>query len=282
MSTSKFDPANVPLRSAATVLLIDDRPDLQVFMMKRNVNTAFAGGMWVFPGGSVDLGDTAENYGDYCVHRSEAQACEALGLDRGGLAFYVAAIREAFEEAGILLALHRGDHSLLQLDSPATIQRFEAHRDGVNAASLDFLEVLNRESLILDAATMHYVARWITPVGPPRRFDTRFFVARMPTWQQPIHDDHELVHSSWMAPAEILALAERKEISLMPPTMRMVECLAQFASTAAVMASAEANLPDIRVPMNGLAAVDPSMAGAASINQAEPGWVRLRPLSSES
>ena len=80
MSTSEFDPASVPLRSAATVLLIDDRPDLQVFMMKRNVNTAFAGGMWVFPGGSVDLGDTAENYSDYCVHRSEAQACEALGL----------------------------------------------------------------------------------------------------------------------------------------------------------------------------------------------------------
>jgi hypothetical protein len=138
---------------------------------------------------------------------------------------------------------------------------------------------LNRESLILDAATMHYVARWITPVGPPRRFDTRFFVARMPAWQQPIHDDHELVHSSWMAPAEILALAERKEISLMPPTMRMVECLAQFTSTAAVMASAEANLPDVRVPMNGIAAVGTSMAGAVSLNQAEPGWVRLRPLS---
>lgn len=274
-----FDPASVPVRSAATVLLIDDRPDLQVFMMKRNVNTAFAGGMWVFPGGSVDVGDAAEKYSDYCVHRSEAQACKTLGLAHGGLAFYVAAIREAFEEAGILLSLHRADNSVLELDSADRIQRFDRHRDGVNSGELDFLEVLNQESLILDAASMHYVARWITPLGPPRRFDTRFFVARMPAWQKPMHDDHELVHSSWMAPAEILALAASQEISLMPPTMRMIECLAQFGSTAAVIAAAEADLPDVRVPMNGSSAADPADLMAGSQRTAEPGWVRLRPLS---
>jgi 8-oxo-dGTP pyrophosphatase MutT (NUDIX family) len=283
MSTSSppekpaFDPQAVELRSAATVILVDDKPELQVFMMKRNANTAFAGGMWVFPGGSVDVGDSAANYSKYCVHRSEAESCATLGLEKGGLAYYVAAIREAFEEAGILLGLHQAGQAPLALLEADVIARFDAHRDGVNDGSLDFLEVLNRESLLLDAATMHYVARWITPVGPPRRFDTRFFLARMPADQQPMHDDHELTHSSWLAPKEILRRAQNKEFSLMPPTMRMVECLAQFGSATEVIEAAAANLPDIRVPMNGVAS-DVASGAVAGAQAAEPGWVRLRPL----
>lgn len=276
-----FDPLAVALRAAATVILIDDKPDLQVFMMKRNANTAFAGGMWVFPGGSVDVGDSAANYSKYCVHRSEAETCRTLGLEQGGLAYYVAAIREAFEEAGILLGLHQVGQAPLALLEADVISRFAAYRDGVNDGSLDFLEVLNREALLLDAATMHYVARWITPVGPPRRFDTRFFLARMPADQQPMHDDHELTHSSWLAPAEILRRAQNQEFSLMPPTMRMVECLAQFGSATEVIAAAAAELADVRVPMNGVGNGVGNVVGnvvGAGARGAEPGWVRLRPL----
>ncbi|MCB1691757.1 MAG: NUDIX domain-containing protein, partial [Pseudomonadales bacterium] len=197
----------VQVRPAATVLLVDDRPDLQVFMMKRNQNIQFAGGMWVFPGGAVDRSDDATTYQHYCTHRSDVEASELLGVERGGLAYYVAAIREAFEEAGILLALHRENEVALELLDDDIRVRFDSLRDGVNDGSVDFLDVVERENLILDAGQIHYVGRWITPPGPPRRFDTRFFVARMPARQDPIHDDSELVGSDWVSPRQVIERA---------------------------------------------------------------------------
>ncbi|HKI73599.1 MAG TPA: NUDIX hydrolase [Pseudomonadales bacterium] len=268
----EIDPAPVAVRSAATLLLVDDRPNLQVFMMKRNANVQFAGGMWVFPGGSVDDGDNAANYQKYCTHRSDSAASEQLGIARGGLAFYVAAIREAFEEAGIVLALHRESGAPLELIDVEIRQRFDALRDGVNDGSVDFLQVVEQENLILDAGQIHYVARWITPPGPPRRFDTRFFVSRMPDSQNPIHDDSELVNSGWLSPQEVIERVAAKEMGMLPPTLRMVEALAAFDSAADVMAAAGANLPDERVPMAG------KDIPAGPISKAEPGWVRLRPL----
>lgn len=269
---SEFDPAKVAVRSAATVLLIDDRPDLQVFMMKRNANVQFAGGMWVFPGGSVDDGDSAPDYQEYCTHRTDAAASDQLGIARGGLAYYVAAIREAFEEAGILLALHRDNERPLELIDSATRVRFDEWRAGVNEGTVDFLQVVEQEKLILDAGQIHYVARWITPPGPPRRFDTRFFVSRMPEAQDPIHDDNELVNSGWLSPREVIERVASKEMGMLPPTLRMIEALSAFARAGDVMAAAQANLPDERVPMGGKG------SDTGPVSRAEPGWVRLRPL----
>ncbi len=265
----------VAVRAAATVILIDDRPDLQVFMMKRNANTQFAGGMWVFPGGSVDESDNADNYQRYCTHRSDAAASSQLSVARGGLAYYVAAIREAFEEAGILLARRREDESPLTLLEDSVRQKFDAYRDQVNDGTADFLNVIDGEGLILDAGQIHYIARWITPPGPPRRFDTRFFVTRMPASQNPIHDDSELVNSSWHTPADVIARAKAREMGMLPPTLRMIECLAEYSSADEVMAAAALDPPYVRVPMGG--AIKESMEGAgAGPSNAEPGWVKLK------
>lgn len=273
--TPNADVKSVAVRSAATVLLIDNRPELQVFIMKRNANILFAGGMWVFPGGSVDDGDSAASYGRYCIHRSDTSASEQLGLARGGLAYYVAAIREAFEEAGVLLARHCESETPLELIDTETRLRFNGLRAAVNEGSTDFLEVVEQENLILDAAQMHYIARWITPPGSPRRYDTRFFVSRMPADQDPIPDDNELVGSSWLSPREIISRVAANEMGMLPPTLRMVEALGAFETAEQVIEAARANLTDERVPM---------MAGAAvsggAIPKAEPGWVRLRPLGS--
>ena len=116
-----FEPESVPIRQAATVMLIDDRPDLQVFMMERHANTIFAGGMWVFPGGAVDHQDDAGYYTDIATHRTDEEASQLMDLDAGGIAYYMAAIRETFEEAGILLALHKED------ESPLIIAEDNAH-----------------------------------------------------------------------------------------------------------------------------------------------------------
>jgi 8-oxo-dGTP pyrophosphatase MutT (NUDIX family) len=275
------DTSDIPVRPAATVMLVDDRPDLQVYMMERNANTVFAGGMWVFPGGSVDADDDPDLFQHISIHRSDAQASTLLDLPRGGLAYYIAAIREAFEEAGVLLALNRNTREPLDLKDKATAARFQSHRNDINDSNRNFVEIIEEENLILDAGEMHYVARWITPVGPPRRFDARFFIARMPRRQVPIHDDYELVHSRWLSPAAILDSVESEDMVLMSPTLRMIKCLARFESADEVIAAAASNLPDERARVNAAREIVlPGEPGYESADESiENGWVRLRPMS---
>ncbi|MCB1692277.1 MAG: NUDIX hydrolase [Pseudomonadales bacterium] len=274
------DPADVPIRHAATVMLVDDRPDLKVFMMERNANTVFAGGMWVFPGGSVDDADDPGAFEHMSVHRSDEEASRLLGIPSGGLRYYIAAIREAFEEAGVLLALPRQGDDIVDLQDPETARRFEVHRRAVNDSSRSFIDIADEEDLVLDAGSMHYVARWITPEGPPRRFDARFFVSRMPARQVPVHDDSELVHSRWISPQDILDAVAREEMVLMSPTLRMVRCLARFSSADEVIEAAASNQPDERARVN--AAREIVLPGDPDYDTAdetiENGWVRLRPL----
>ncbi|MCZ6504164.1 MAG: NUDIX hydrolase [Gammaproteobacteria bacterium] len=276
-----YDPEQVQIRPAATVMLIDDRPDLQVFMMERHANTIFAGGMWVFPGGSVDATDDSAEFQAISIHRSDAEASRLMGLQVGGLAYYIAAIREAFEEAGILLALQKDTLQPLDLSNPDVEKRFQQHRDDINDSNRNFIEIIKDENLIMDAGEMHYIARWITPAGPPRRFDARFFIARIPTNQTPIHDDGELVHSKWISPKEILRRVEAEEMVLMSPTLRMVKNLALFDSARQVIESAAANQIDelARVLPGTRVVVMPGEEGYdTGLTDIESGWVRLRPL----
>lgn len=277
---NEIDPASVPIRFAATVMLIDDRPDLQVFMMQRNANTVFAGGMWVFPGGSVDPTDHPESFEEISIHRNDAEASSLMDLPHGGLAFYVAAVREAFEEAGILLALNQHDHSPLNLIPSTTRERFVKHRNKVNADSQHFLNVISDENLILDVGQMHYIARWITPMGPPRRFDARFFISRMPENQVPQHDDSELVHCDWFSPSEILDKFDAGEMVLMSPTLRMIRCLARFNTAGEVIESAASNLSNERARVNkDREIILPGDEGYETGDETvESGWVKLRPL----
>ncbi len=278
---SDFDPEQVAIRPAATVMLVDDRPDLQVYMMERHADTVFAGGMWVFPGGSVDQADDHAGFEAISVHRSDEDASRLMDLPNGGLAYYVAAIREAFEEAGILLALHKDSHRPLTLTEPELEERFEDHRDHVNDGSRAFLDIVREENLILDVGQMHYIARWITPLGPPRRFDARFFISRMPEGQTPLHDNRELVHAEWFSPKEILQRVEQDEMVLMSPTLRMIRSLAKFDSADQVIAAASANQPDhrARVTLEDRLLVLPGDPGYETADEnIETGWVRLRPL----
>lgn len=275
-----YDPDEVEIRPAATVMLIADRPDLQVFMMERNANIVFAGGMWVFPGGRVDATDSPLKFQALSTHRSDEEASSLMGLDKGGLSYYIAAIRESFEEAGILLALDKDSHEPLSLAGKQNSARFNVHRHNVNASERDFFDIIEEENLILDAGAMHYIARWITPKGPPRRYDTRFFISRMPENQIPLHDDNELVHSEWISPLEILKKVEAEEMVLMSPTLRMVKSLSLFKNADDVIAAASANLSDQRVKVdknNNLVLPGDSFYDEAD-EDIEFGFTRLRPL----
>lgn len=232
---------SVPVRDAATVMLVRDGADgVEVFMLRRNPNSAFVGGVWVFPGGAVDPADTGDPMLDErCVGRGDAEASRLLGLDRGGLAFWVAAIRESFEEAGVLLA-HTEAGEFVSFTDPEAEARFAEHRVAVDRGERRLAEVCRDEQLRLAVGELHYFSHWITPVGPPRRFDTRFFVSRAPAEQQPLHDDGETVASLWTRPADALAAHQAGEIDLILPTIKNLAAIAPFATADDLLGAAAA------------------------------------------
>ena len=165
MSDAAFDPFTVPVREAATVMLVRDGDDgLEVFMLRRTLDAAFAGGMYVFPGGRLDDADrTPEVYG-LCDGLSDADASGMLGVPSGGLAFWVAAIRECFEEAGVLLARAAGG-DVVRFDDPEIASRFTGHRHAVHDGALSVVDLCATEELRLLTDSIRYVSHWITPIG---------------------------------------------------------------------------------------------------------------------
>lgn len=232
-----FDPVAVPVRPAATVLILDERPDLHVLMLKRNARSVFVGDMWVFPGGAVDEDDSGPEAEAVVRGHDDRSASIELGLAQGGLGYWVAALRETFEEAGVVLD---GGVEPLDLSDPNEAARYEAHRHALNAGEVGFLDIVRTESLILDAADVHYVSRWVTPVGPPRRYDTRFFVTAMPSGQTPLHDDDEAVHHEWIRPADAVEANRGDEMLMMTPTVAMLRRLARFGTVDAALRAAAA------------------------------------------
>jgi 8-oxo-dGTP pyrophosphatase MutT (NUDIX family) len=227
-------PDVVPARPAATVLLVRDAEPagVEVFVLRRTANAAFAADMYVFPGGRVDDVDHAAELEPYCDGLDDATASARLGIDKGGLAFWVAAVRECFEEAGVLLARRR-DGGPLVID--------EADRVAVHDGTLSMEELCKRDDLVLDLTAIRYIAHWVTPVGEgPRRFDTRFFLATAPDDQEGVHDDAELVHSMWVRPADAVARAENGELLMMPPTIANLRFVSECADADAALAIADA------------------------------------------
>ncbi len=245
MTPPDYDPNDVPIRMAATVLIVDQRPDLQVLMIERNARSVFAGSMWVYPGGAVDLADASAEADAAVAGITDAEASAQLGVVRGGIAHWVAALRETFEETGVLLT--QGSEGPDMAD-PVVADRFAAHRDAVNNGTLNFIDMVRSEGVVLDGSTVHPVARWVTPVGPPRRFDAWFFVAAMPPGQIPRHDDNEAVAHQWVAPATALASVTASEMAMMTPTISVLERLASFSTAQqAIGAARAANAADDEV-----------------------------------
>jgi 8-oxo-dGTP pyrophosphatase MutT (NUDIX family) len=236
------------LRDAATVMLVRDRPHgPEVFMLRRTLNAAFVGGFYVFPGGAVDPADRHPDVEPLCDGLTDREASFQLSVESGGLAYWVAAIRECFEEAGVLLATNQAGE-VIRFDHPDTEAAYSRHRHAVHDGDLRLVDLCRREQLRLIAGDIHYVSHWITPVGEPRRFDTRFFVARAPDAQEPLHDDNETIASLWMRPADALDRQAAGELQMITPTLKNLEFLAESTSVARIMAAAAAieNPPTIR------------------------------------
>ncbi|MDH3643509.1 MAG: hypothetical protein OES38_15505, partial [Gammaproteobacteria bacterium] len=193
-----------PIRPAATVIIVRDAgDDFEIFMLKRTSGAAFAGGMFVFPGGRVDGDDHLHKYDARRVGPSERQRGQQLALGAEWRGYWVAGIRESFEEAGLLLAYTEAGE-LLAYEDDAVEARFDAYRGPLHAGELSLRQICERENLKLAVDHIHFHNRFVTPLGRPRRFDTRFFIAEAPPGQTGRHDDKETVDSIWISPREAL------------------------------------------------------------------------------
>jgi 8-oxo-dGTP pyrophosphatase MutT (NUDIX family) len=211
----------VPPRPASTILLLRDsaartvdgksRNEIEVFMMVRHYEIDFNSGALVFPGGSVDKGDRE-------IIDSGDLFTGGEGFDADALSFRIAAIRETFEESGILLARSKGSTALIDAQRASAIEA--GNRKDLCDGSVSFLKVLSDNELVLALDELIPYAHWITPEGMPKRFDTWFFLAAAPPDQLGTHDGKESTDSIWVSPREAVAGGESGRFKLPFPTTR--------------------------------------------------------------
>ena len=223
-------------RPASTILLLRDaaarkvdgksRNEIEVFMMVRHYEIDFNSGALVFPGGSVDKGDN-----DIIANPSLYSGGE--GMDTGELSFRIAAIRETFEESGILLARPKGSNALVDAKHAGEIET--AHRAALCENKISFLDVLTEAGMVLALDELVPYAHWITPEGVPKRFDTWFFLAAAPPDQLGAHDGKESTDSIWVSPREALEGGQTGRFKLPFPTTRNLIKLGKQDSVKAAL-----------------------------------------------
>jgi 8-oxo-dGTP pyrophosphatase MutT (NUDIX family) len=214
---------------AATVMLLRDGPaGLEVFMVERHREVDFVAGALVFPGGKVEASDMDPRLAPRCPG--------SYGLDPAGLTLRVAAIRETFEECGVLLAREPGASELLAAGRLLAIE--ERHRAALAAGSIGLAEIAVEEDLELATEALVPFAHWITPEAMPKRFDTHFFLAAAPAHQLAAHDGGESVDSVWTTPAAALEAGRERRRSIIFPTLLNLRKLGRSASVAEALAAA--------------------------------------------
>jgi 8-oxo-dGTP pyrophosphatase MutT (NUDIX family) len=226
--SERTPPAPIP---SATVLLVrDDHGPLEVFMVQRHHQLDFASSALVFPGGKVDAADHDP--------RLRARCAGAAALDDASLALRMAALRETFEESGVLLARARGEATLLSQERVGPLEA--RYRGELLARRVDLAAIAEREDLALACDALVPFAHWITPEFMPKRFDTHFYLAAAPPDQAAAHDGSESVDSRWIAPAQAIAEAQAGRLSIIFPTLRNVVKLARSRTVGEALERARA------------------------------------------
>jgi glyoxylase-like metal-dependent hydrolase (beta-lactamase superfamily II)/8-oxo-dGTP pyrophosphatase MutT (NUDIX family) len=261
-------------RRAASVIVLRDRADvdqgagIEVLMMRRAERDGdFRSGAAVFPGGVLDARDRDAHR--HCVGWDDAAASARLGLADGGLDYFVAAVRESFEEVGLLFA------EPVDLADRAALER--AHqdwRDPMQRGEQPIARLCETLGLRIDLRGWHYFSHWLTPPGLPKRFDTRFFVARAPAGQTATPDLGEAVELMWLTPAE--ALDAQRGLTLLPVTRRTLQILGRFAAVQEALESARSQadvpltMPRRAASAKGLRIVLPDEYPFAEIGRLDP------------
>ena len=274
-ATAQTPPLRPPLgapRAAATLVAVRAAAvGIQVPLLRRAEPGDLNSGAWVFPRGMVEVGD--RDVHAWCAGVDAAAASQRLGLPGGGLDYYVAAVRECFEEAGLLFALD-ADGAMLSERADAASAELAAWRGPLHRGERRLADLCAQHGLRLAMDRLVYFSHWLTPPGRPKRFDTRFFIAEAPATQVATHDDTEMVEQQWMRPAD--ALAQAAALKLMTPTLKTIEALARFDSVAALLAWARAPreialvMPHIGIGGQGPRPVTPDEPAWAEIGRIDP------------
>ncbi len=244
-------------RPAATIVLMRDGPSgLEVLLLRRNRSAGFVPGAYVFPGGRVDAADADPELLERLDGLTPEEAEERLEVGPAGvpaIAYYIAALREAFEETGILVARARGGPPPTAEEDPAV----DAVRDDLLEDRITFAQALDRLGCRLDGRAVEYLAHWITPVVEPRRYDTRFFAARVHGGAHAVIDAREMTDAVWLTPSGALRRQREGSLPMVFPTIRTLEQLAAYDTVGAALAAlgrrrVPAILPDLVVTPTGV------------------------------
>jgi glyoxylase-like metal-dependent hydrolase (beta-lactamase superfamily II)/8-oxo-dGTP pyrophosphatase MutT (NUDIX family) len=232
MSDSPSHPTapQAPSASATVILVRDAASGPELLLMRRAERGDQNSGMWVFPGGRVEAGDRAAH--GWCAGLDDATASARLGLPDGGLDYLVASVRECFEESGLLLASDAAGRELAL--SPQQLDELSRWRGALHRGERTLAGLCQAFGCRLAVDRLAYVSHWVTPLGMPKRFDTRFFLAQAPQAHAVSHDDAEMVDFRWITPAA--ALAGREGVQVHGPARRLAEALQPLADVAAMLA----------------------------------------------
>lgn len=231
-----LDDTNLP--DASTVILIrdggcDSGKPFEIFLMRRHREQAFMGGATVFPGGRLDDEDCDPVLATYIRGLTPEEAKLKLSepdlSDDKALGVFLAAVRETFEEAGVLHATTIGGE-WINFEEGETETRFSEYRLKLHQREMSLRELAEKEGIRYSLDLLTPYAHWITPRIEGKRFDTRFLLARLPDKQVPIHDSIEMTESIWLTPRDALARCEAGRILLMPPTLKTIEELSGYSS----------------------------------------------------
>ena len=233
----RLPPSGAAPWPAATVVLLRERaPGFQLLLMRRNRSAGFVPGAYVFPGGRVDAQDSDPVLVSRVERLTPEAAAVRLGLSGGdppAIAYYLAAAREAFEEAAVLVA--RPGRRFLP-DTTSGRARLVRLRERLLAGTLGFTEALDDLGVGIDGAALEYMAHWITPEAESRRYDTRFFAALAPAGSRSAPDPREMTDSLWLSPGEALDGHRAGRLPMIFPTIRTLEQLSAFSTAEAVLA----------------------------------------------
>jgi 8-oxo-dGTP pyrophosphatase MutT (NUDIX family) len=238
-NTEDVDPRDVPIRAAATLVVVRDAPEqrsisstvikpgqthlheMSVLLLQRSLSASFVPGAFVFAGGAIDSGDYQMAL-DAFEPDSKASDEQSVQEER---AAKIASLRECFEEAGLLPACLQGSQRLRRIPETLVGQRKLVH-----SGQIPFAQAMADHSVTPNLEAIVPFGRWVTPAGPPRRFDTRFFLAAAPEEQEALEDGSELISSRWMTPTSALAAADAGELLLIFPTRKTLERLRGVSS----------------------------------------------------
>ena len=225
-------------RPAATIVLLRDADaGVEVLLLRRNRSAGFVPGAYVFPGGGVDGTDAADETLAFLDGLTPDGAAHRLGLfdaDPPAIAYYLAALREAFEETGILVGR---DVRGMEPATAAEDEQVDATRDDLMEDRISFAQALERLECRIDGASVEYLAHWITPEPEPRRYDTRFFAAKVREGATPIVDPREMTDAVWITPDAALARSDEGTLPMIFPTIKTLEQLRDYGTTEEALAS---------------------------------------------